>query len=163
MLWQCIELIFTVPFSFIPGTIQTRAVLDRESQPRYWLTVVAQDHGIVTLSASIEVSRLIPIRFALEFFDCACPLIAPCPLCIAPFSRSCLAARFALSSCAPSFSPALVFSHSRPNGADVLRTFRALRAWFPSRAVPQQQFIIQMYKQKRQRKHLLTCVARCAG
>jgi hypothetical protein len=38
------------------GTIRTRAVLDRETTPHYWLTVVAQDHGIVTLSASIEVS-----------------------------------------------------------------------------------------------------------
>ncbi|XP_046644672.1 fat-like cadherin-related tumor suppressor homolog isoform X5 [Daphnia pulicaria] len=37
------------------GTIRTRAVLDRETTPHYWLTVVAQDHGIVTLSASIEV------------------------------------------------------------------------------------------------------------
>ncbi|XP_045031201.1 fat-like cadherin-related tumor suppressor homolog isoform X3 [Daphnia magna] len=37
------------------GGIRTRAVLDRETTPHYWLTVVAQDHGIVTLSASIEV------------------------------------------------------------------------------------------------------------
>ena len=33
-------------------------MLDRETTPNYWLTVVAQDHGIVTLSASIEVSFL---------------------------------------------------------------------------------------------------------
>lgn len=38
--------------------IRTRAVLDRETTPHYWLTVVAQDHGIVTLSSSIEVSCL---------------------------------------------------------------------------------------------------------
>jgi hypothetical protein len=45
------------------GTIRTRAVLDRETTPHYWLTVVAQDHGIVTLSASIEVSSSPQVSF----------------------------------------------------------------------------------------------------
>lgn len=36
-------------------------MLDRETQPHYWLTVVAQDHGIVTLSASVEVSIALSI------------------------------------------------------------------------------------------------------
>lgn len=43
---------------FLTGAIRTRAVLDRESQPHYWLTVVAQDHGIASLSASIEVMMI---------------------------------------------------------------------------------------------------------
>jgi hypothetical protein len=38
-------------------------VLDRETTPHYWLTVVAQDHGIVTLSASIEVSSSPKVSF----------------------------------------------------------------------------------------------------
>ncbi len=41
-------------------------MLDRETTPHYWLTVVAQDHGIVTLSASIEVS-LVPLPFHFDF------------------------------------------------------------------------------------------------
>ena len=52
-----ISLMFSlfVFFFSTTGIIRTRAVLDRVSQPHYWLTVVAQDHGIVALSASIEV------------------------------------------------------------------------------------------------------------
>ncbi|XP_030648083.1 protocadherin Fat 3 [Chanos chanos] len=37
------------------GVIYTTAVLDRETQASYWLTVYATDKGVVPLSASIEV------------------------------------------------------------------------------------------------------------
>jgi hypothetical protein len=39
----------------------SRAVLDCETTPHYWMTVVAQDHGIVTLS--IEVSSSPQVSF----------------------------------------------------------------------------------------------------
>lgn len=48
---------------FYSGAIRTRAVLDRESQANYWLTVVAQDHGIVSLSTSIDVRFCLHFRF----------------------------------------------------------------------------------------------------
>ncbi|XP_065345647.1 fat-like cadherin-related tumor suppressor homolog isoform X4 [Cloeon dipterum] len=37
------------------GNISTLAVLDRESKKSYWLTVFAQDHGVVPLHSRIEV------------------------------------------------------------------------------------------------------------
>ncbi|XP_059483774.1 fat-like cadherin-related tumor suppressor homolog isoform X2 [Neocloeon triangulifer] len=37
------------------GNISTLAVLDRESKRSYWLTVMAQDHGVVPLHSRIEV------------------------------------------------------------------------------------------------------------
>ncbi|XP_076376857.1 FAT atypical cadherin kugelei isoform X4 [Megalopta genalis] len=36
------------------GNIRTRAVLDVESKRGYWLTVFAQDHGVVPLSSSLQ-------------------------------------------------------------------------------------------------------------
>ena len=37
------------------GTIRTNAVLDRESKPFYWLTIMAADHGTVPRSSIAEV------------------------------------------------------------------------------------------------------------
>ncbi|KAJ9581852.1 hypothetical protein L9F63_003807, partial [Diploptera punctata] len=37
------------------GNIRTLAVLDLESKRHYWLTVFAQDHGVVPLHARLEV------------------------------------------------------------------------------------------------------------
>ncbi|XP_054721928.1 LOW QUALITY PROTEIN: fat-like cadherin-related tumor suppressor homolog [Uloborus diversus] len=37
------------------GNIRTRAVLDRETSLRYWLTVIAQDRGAVPLTSRIDV------------------------------------------------------------------------------------------------------------
>ncbi|KAK2579809.1 hypothetical protein KPH14_008690 [Odynerus spinipes] len=37
------------------GNIRTKAVLDVETKSGYWLTVYAQDHGVVPLSSSLEV------------------------------------------------------------------------------------------------------------
>lgn len=37
------------------GNIKTKAVLDVESKRGYWLTVYAQDHGVVPLSSSLQV------------------------------------------------------------------------------------------------------------
>ncbi|XP_076767085.1 FAT atypical cadherin kugelei isoform X6 [Xylocopa sonorina] len=37
------------------GNIRTKAVLDVESKRGYWLTVYAQDHGVVPLSSSLQV------------------------------------------------------------------------------------------------------------
>lgn len=39
----------------ISGTISTSQVLDRETATHYWLTVYAQDHGLVPLSTRLEV------------------------------------------------------------------------------------------------------------
>ncbi|KAF5307382.1 hypothetical protein FQR65_LT07099 [Abscondita terminalis] len=37
------------------GVIRTLSVLDVETKPHYWLTVYAQDHGVVPLYSSVEV------------------------------------------------------------------------------------------------------------
>ncbi|TGZ31984.1 Protocadherin Fat 3 [Temnothorax longispinosus] len=37
------------------GNIRTKAVLDVETKRGYWLTVYAQDHGVVPLSSSLQV------------------------------------------------------------------------------------------------------------
>ncbi|GBL72212.1 Protocadherin Fat 1 [Araneus ventricosus] len=37
------------------GNIRTRAVLDRETSLRYWLTVIAQDRGAVPLTSRLDV------------------------------------------------------------------------------------------------------------
>ena len=39
----------------ITGTISTSQVLDRETTTHYWLTVYAQDHGLVPLYTRLEV------------------------------------------------------------------------------------------------------------
>jgi hypothetical protein len=44
----------------VPGVIKTSAVLDIETKSHYWLTVFAQDHGVVPLYSSVEV---IPVSF----------------------------------------------------------------------------------------------------
>jgi len=49
------ELIAVLP-SCVAGNIRTRAVLDVETKRGYWLTVHAQDHGVVPLSSSLQVS-----------------------------------------------------------------------------------------------------------
>lgn len=41
---------------FFPGQIKTNAVLDVESKQHYWLTVYAQDHGVVPMHSRLEVS-----------------------------------------------------------------------------------------------------------
>lgn len=41
---------------FVAGCIKTTAILDIETKDHYWLTVFAQDHGIVPLFSSVEVS-----------------------------------------------------------------------------------------------------------
>jgi protocadherin Fat 1/2/3 len=41
----------------VSGNIRTMAVLDLESKRHYWLTVFAQDHGVVPLHARLEVSE----------------------------------------------------------------------------------------------------------
>lgn len=43
---------------FVAGCIKTTAILDIETRDHYWLTVFAQDHGIVPLFSSVEVSVL---------------------------------------------------------------------------------------------------------
>lgn len=43
-------------FDFFAGIIKTKAVLDIETKSHYWLTVFAQDHGVVPLFSSVEVS-----------------------------------------------------------------------------------------------------------
>lgn len=40
----------------IVGNILTKAALDVETKRGYWLTVYAQDHGVVPLSSSLQVS-----------------------------------------------------------------------------------------------------------
>lgn len=42
-------------FSFIAGNIRTKAVLDIETKNGYWLTVYAQDHGVVPLNSNLQV------------------------------------------------------------------------------------------------------------
>lgn len=42
-------------YFFITGTITTIQVLDRETATHYWLTVYAQDHGLVPLHSRLEV------------------------------------------------------------------------------------------------------------
>uniref|UniRef100_A0A6P7HA64 Protocadherin Fat 3-like n=1 Tax=Diabrotica virgifera virgifera TaxID=50390 RepID=A0A6P7HA64_DIAVI len=37
------------------GSIRTLAVLDIETKSHYWITVFAQDHGIIPLVSSVEV------------------------------------------------------------------------------------------------------------
>lgn len=39
----------------VTGTIKTSAVLDVETKDHFWLTVFAQDHGVVPLYSSVEV------------------------------------------------------------------------------------------------------------
>lgn len=41
---------------YFTGNIRTKAVLDVEVKKGYWLTVHAQDHGVVPLSSKQEVS-----------------------------------------------------------------------------------------------------------
>lgn len=43
-------------FVFVAGTIRTLSMLDYETKTHYWLTVYAQDHGVVPLYSSVEVS-----------------------------------------------------------------------------------------------------------
>lgn len=43
-------------YFFVTGNIKTKAVLDVETKKGYWLTVYAQDHGVVPLSSKQEVS-----------------------------------------------------------------------------------------------------------
>ncbi|KAK1119816.1 hypothetical protein K0M31_012894, partial [Melipona bicolor] len=50
---EAVELNFE-PFIFERGNIKTKAVLDVESKRGYWLTVYAQDHGVVPLSSSLQ-------------------------------------------------------------------------------------------------------------
>ncbi|GFR97041.1 fat cadherin [Elysia marginata] len=40
---------------FLPSTIRTSQVLDRETMPHYWLTVIAQDMALVPKFARLEV------------------------------------------------------------------------------------------------------------
>ncbi|XP_023710181.2 protocadherin Fat 1, partial [Cryptotermes secundus] len=42
-------------YFFVAGNIRTMAVLDLESKRHYWLTVFAQDHGVVPLHSRLEV------------------------------------------------------------------------------------------------------------
>ncbi|GFY72934.1 protocadherin Fat 1 [Trichonephila inaurata madagascariensis] len=42
-------------FWFLMRNIRTRAVLDRETSLRYWLTVIAQDRGAVPLTSRLDV------------------------------------------------------------------------------------------------------------
>lgn len=44
-------------YCFLSGIIKTKAVLDIETKSHYWLTVFAQDHGVVPLFSSVEVSE----------------------------------------------------------------------------------------------------------
>ena len=43
------------PPCLFTGIIRTHSVLDRESQPQYWLRVVACDRGTVPLCSTVEV------------------------------------------------------------------------------------------------------------
>ena len=43
---------------FITGQIKTLAVFDVETKSHYWLTVYAEDHGVIPLSSRLEVSLL---------------------------------------------------------------------------------------------------------
>lgn len=51
-------MIFVFLAFFFLGQIKTSAVFDVESKPHYWLTIYAQDHGVVPLSSRLEVSFL---------------------------------------------------------------------------------------------------------
>lgn len=42
-------------FILFLGNIRTKAVLDVESKEGYWLTVYAQDHGVVPLSSQLQM------------------------------------------------------------------------------------------------------------
>ncbi|KOB67696.1 putative reverse transcriptase-7 [Operophtera brumata] len=50
--------ITTTARSIRAGIIRTLTPLDRETQDHYWLTLCAQDHGLVPKHACIEVSRV---------------------------------------------------------------------------------------------------------
>ena len=39
----------------VAGTIRTRQVLDRETSPHHWLSVIAQDDGLVPFNTRLEV------------------------------------------------------------------------------------------------------------
>lgn len=61
-LWFCTQIHISTPinmFVFVSGVIRTLATLDVESKPHYWLTIFAQDHGVVPLFSSVEVSSII--------------------------------------------------------------------------------------------------------
>lgn len=45
-----------IPF---PGVIRTVTPLDREAVPHYWLTVAAEDHGLVPRYTTVQVVYLI--------------------------------------------------------------------------------------------------------
>lgn len=40
----------------VPGVIRTVTPLDREAVPHYWLTVAAEDHGLVPKYTTVQVS-----------------------------------------------------------------------------------------------------------
>lgn len=42
---------------FILGQLRTLAVLDTETKDHYWLTVCAQDQGVVPLHSCVKVSK----------------------------------------------------------------------------------------------------------
>lgn len=52
------KILVTSVFIYIPGVIRTTTTLDAESENHFWLTVFAQDHGLVPLRSRLEVSRM---------------------------------------------------------------------------------------------------------
>lgn len=46
---------FIIIIVYVSGNIKTKAILDVETKTGYWLTIYAQDHGIVPLSNKVEV------------------------------------------------------------------------------------------------------------
>lgn len=43
----------------VPGVIRTVTPLDREAVPHYWLTVAAEDHGLVPKYTTVQVYLLV--------------------------------------------------------------------------------------------------------
>lgn len=41
--------------NFFVGVIRTLTPLDRESVPHYWLTIAAEDHGLVPRYTTVQV------------------------------------------------------------------------------------------------------------
>ncbi|CAG9766743.1 unnamed protein product [Ceutorhynchus assimilis] len=46
---------YTLDLVSFNGVIKTTAILDIETKTHYWLTVFAQDHGVVPLFSSVEI------------------------------------------------------------------------------------------------------------
>lgn len=57
-------------FFGVSGNIKTKVMLDVESKRGYWLTVYAQDHGVVPLSSSLQVCAMRKINYMFNVLYC---------------------------------------------------------------------------------------------